>query len=190
MMRSYSKSRARKHPPRKADRIVVVRARPGRPQQGLLWASGRVIPCALGRSGIRAIKREGDGATPLGAMRLLCGRFRRGRFAAGGTRLPMRPIGPGDGWCDEPGDRNYNRPVPLPYRASHERMTRDDRLYDCCIVLDHNIRPRRRGMGSAIFLHIARPGYQPTEGCVAVSKRDMACLLPRLSRRTVLRVAR
>ncbi len=87
-----------------------------------------------------------------------------------------------DGWCDAPGNRNYNRLVRLPYRASHERMRRQDGLYDVCIVLDWNIRERRQGRGSAIFLHLARPGYAPTEGCIALSRRDMARLLPHLAR--------
>ena len=75
------------------------------------------------------------------------------------------------GWCEVPDDRNYNRPVRMPYAASHERMLRADNLYDACIVLDWNIRPRRRGRGSAIFFHLARPGFTPTQGCVAVTPR-------------------
>jgi len=120
-------------------------------------------------------------------MRVLEGYF---RHKAGTATLPMRRIRPLLGWCDAPGDRNYNRPVVLPYPAGHERMARADRLYDHVLVLDWNIRPRRRNLGSAIFFHVARPGYLPTEGCVAVSPRDMAWLLPRISRRTVLQVVR
>ena len=84
--------------------------------------------------------------------------------------------------------RNYNRPVRLPYAASHERLRRDDRLYDICVVLDWNVRQRRRNLGSAIFLHLARPGYQPTEGCIAVSPATMRGILPLLRRGTVFRV--
>jgi L,D-peptidoglycan transpeptidase YkuD (ErfK/YbiS/YcfS/YnhG family) len=149
-----------------------------------------VFPCALGRGGITANKREGDGGTPLAAMRLLSGYFRRDQFVAGRSRLPMSPIGADLGWCEVSDDRNYNRPVKIPYGASHERMKRDDRLYDACLVLDWNIRPRRRGRGSAIFFHLARPGFTPTQGCVAVTARVMARLLPQLSRRTVLKVLR
>ena len=102
----------------------------------------------------------------------------------------MSPIGDALGWCEVPDDRNYNRPVKIPYGASHERMKRDDRLYDACIVLDWNIRPRRRGRGSAIFFHLARPGFTPTQGCVAVTAKVMARLLPHLSSRTVMKVVR
>jgi L,D-peptidoglycan transpeptidase YkuD (ErfK/YbiS/YcfS/YnhG family) len=171
--------------------VLTVRPRPGNPTQGLLNWGGLVLACALGRGGIASLKREGDGATPLGAMRLLHGYFRKGRLSAPGrSRLALTPIGPDDGWCDAPGDRNYNRPVCLPHPASCERMMRDDRLYDCCIVLDYNIAPCRRGRGSAIFLHIAKQGYRPTEGCVAVDPRTMMRLLPHLSPRTVMRVLR
>lgn len=177
-------------PPRKKVPALFVRARPGKPAEGLLRFGGAVFPCALGRGGIRAIKRESDGATPLARMRLLYGWVRPEKLTARRSGLALRRIRPDDGWCDAPADRNYNRPVKLPYEASAEAMRRPDRLYDCCIVLDHNIRPRRRGMGSAIFLHIAREGFRPTEGCVAVSPRVMARLLPHLSRRTVLTVSR
>ena len=174
----------------KTKAVIVVRQRPGQPSKGILRWAGMTFPCALGRGGIRAIKREGDGATPLGSMRLLHGYFRNGRAAAPSSPLPFRAIRPDDGWCDAASDRNYNRKVRLPYPVSSETMRRKDRLYDCVIVLDYNIRPRRRGMGSAIFFHIAREGFLPTEGCVAVSARVMARLLPHLSRHTVLRVLR
>lgn len=170
---------------------LVVRARPGNPTQGLLQAGHLVFSCALGRGGITSNKREGDGATPLAVMRLLSGYFRSDRFApARRTRLPMAACDAALGWCDAPADRNYNRPVRLPYKAGHETMQRTDHLYDACLVLDWNIAPRKRGRGSAIFFHLARPGYKPTEGCVAISRRDMERLLPHLSRRTVLKVVR
>lgn len=165
---------------------LVVRPRPGHPTQGILQFGQMRFACALGRGGIRALKREGDGATPLATMRLLHGFYRAGRASTAKSSLPFRKTRPGDGWCDAPDDRNYNRQVRLPYGASCETMQRSDRLYDCVIVLDYNIRPRRRGRGSAIFLHIAREGFLPTEGCIAVSPQVMARLLPYLNARTVL----
>lgn len=190
-VRSYSKKRDCKEAARKfvGIRNLTVRARPGKASQGLLVAGARSFRCALGLGGISARKREGDGATPLARMPLLLAYFRRRRLRAV-SGLPLSAIDAGLGWCDAPGDRNYNRPVRLPYPASHEKMLRPDRLYDAVIVLGWNIGPRSRGRGSAIFLHIARPGYHPTEGCVAVSPAAMAWLLPRVSRRTVLRVMR
>jgi L,D-peptidoglycan transpeptidase YkuD (ErfK/YbiS/YcfS/YnhG family) len=192
-MRSYSKNLQRK--PSFAGsgrtlRSIVVRRRPGVPTQGLLQVGGYVFPCALGRGGISANKREGDGATPLARMRLIRGYFRGDHVKPGASRLPMAPISADLGWCEVPADRNYNRPVKMPYAARHETMRRSDDLYDFCIVLDWNIMPRRRGGGSAIFLHLARPGFTPTQGCVAVTREVMQRLLPLLSRDTVLEVRR
>ena len=173
---------------RRSGPIFSVRRRPGNPSQGLLNVGGAVFLCALGKGGVTWRKREGDGATPLASMRVLVGYFRADGCVSRHSGLALAPIDEKLGWCDASGDRNYNRPIRLPYRASHETMRRKDHLYDICIVLDWNIAPRRRGGGSAIFLHLARPGYLPTEGCVALSPRDMGRLLPLLSRRTVLKV--
>ena len=190
--RSYSKKRERNGAPAisgGAHLWLTVRPRPGRPSEGLLNVAGTVFPCAIGRGGTTIRKREGDGATPLTTMRLLSAYVVGRRFPLSG-RLVTRRIAPDLGWCEVPDDRNYNRPVRMPYAASHERMLREDGLYDACIVLDWNIRPRRRGCGSAIFFHLARPGYTPTQGCVAVSCAVMRRLLPLLSSRTRLRVSR
>lgn len=192
-MRSYSKKHERKGAGKKMRpglKVLTVRASPLDRCKGYLAAGNLVIPCALGRGGISADKREGDGATPLGTMRILSGFFRRGHFTPSHARLAMRPIASTLGWCDLPGDRNYNRLVRLPYAASHEDMLRQDRLYDACLVLDWNIAPRKRGRGSAIFFHLAKPGFTPTQGCVAIRARDMARLLPHLTSRTVLKVTR
>lgn len=138
--------------------------------------------CALGRSGIRARKREGDGATPRGRYRLLYGYIRPGWFPRVKASLRLKPLKPGLGWCDAPADGNYNREVRYPYKASAETLWRDDRLYDCVIVLDYNIRPRARGKGSAIFMHVARAGLLPTEGCIAMRKSHLRMLLAHLPR--------
>jgi len=130
--------------------------------RGVVRLGGLAFPCALGRSGRSVRKREGDGATPVGRWRLLGVLYRSDRGRRPSTRLPVRPIAPDDGWCDAPGDRNYNRPVKLPYTAGHERLWRDDRLYDLCVVLDYNLSNPVRNAGSAIFLHLAAPGFAPT----------------------------
>jgi L,D-peptidoglycan transpeptidase YkuD (ErfK/YbiS/YcfS/YnhG family) len=155
-----------------------------------LVANGLVLACALGRSGVIGPKREGDGGTPLGRHRVLRGYYRADRIRRPATRLPLRPIRPESGWCDASGHRRYNQSVALPFAASHERMWRDDHLYDVVLDLDWNRRPAIRGRGSAIFLHCARPGFLPTEGCVAVDRRMMALLLARIGPGTVVAVSR
>jgi len=103
--------------------------------------------------------------------------YRADRVSRPLTALPVHALRPGDGWCDASGDRNYNRLVSLPYPASAERMWRDDALYDIVVVLDHNTRPRLRGKGSAVFLHLVREDYAPTEGCIALKSHDLRLLL-------------
>lgn len=162
---------------------VVVRSPAA--ARGRLQAPGFDVPCAIGRAGVTHRKREGDGASPTGAFAALGGFWRQDRMRVRPlTALPLRPNRPSFGWCDAPDDHNYNRLVALPYPGSHEDLWREDGLYDVVIVLDWNHRPRQRGRGSAIFLHLARPGYLPTAGCVALSLKDMRRLLPRLTRRS------
>jgi L,D-peptidoglycan transpeptidase YkuD (ErfK/YbiS/YcfS/YnhG family) len=125
-------------------------------------------------------KREGDGATPVGCWRLLQVLYRADRVRRPATGLLVRPIKPHDSWCDAPGDRNYNRPVRHPYPASAERLWRADGVYDLIAVLSHNARPRVRGGGSAVFVHVARPDYATTAGCIALKREDLLRLLQRL----------
>ncbi|MEP9349729.1 L,D-transpeptidase family protein [Xanthobacter sp. KR7-225] len=168
---------------------IQVRRRPGGRHRGLLIAGGRAIPVALGRAGPGARKREGDGRTPVGRYRILRALYRPDRMARPKTRLPLAAIRPDDGWSDDPADRRYNRPVKLPVSTSHERLWRGDALYDLVLVLDHNTRPRVAGHGSAVFIHAARPGLRPTEGCVALGPADLKRLVARLAPGAVIEIA-
>lgn len=168
---------------------IIVRPSPLDGRKAMLAFGPLTFRAALGRSGVTSVKREGDGATPRGAMSILSV-YRRGeRNGHVRTRLPMRRITPAMLWCDAPQHPAYNRPVTAPFSASHECMQRQDTLYDLCLVLDWNITMRRRGCGSAIFFHLAREGYAPTEGCIAISLRDMLRLVPHLRPGTKLIVA-
>lgn len=168
---------------------IIVRSAPGDPRRAIVQAGHLTFRAALGRSGRTSRKREGDGATPIAAMRLLYGYWRGDKVAGPlGTRLPMAPVDATMLWCDAPADANYNRPVRTPFKPSHEEMKRKDGLYDVCLVMDWNISGRRRNLGSAIFFHCAKPGYPPTQGCVAIDIRDMRRLLPLIGPETVVRV--
>jgi L,D-peptidoglycan transpeptidase YkuD (ErfK/YbiS/YcfS/YnhG family) len=169
-------------------RSLRVRARPGLPARGVLIAGPLAMPAALGRSGVRANKREGDGATPRGRFRLLRLWWRADRALLPRTGLPVRRIGPTDAWCEDPADWRYNRPVRLDRGQSGDRLTRDDHLYDLIIELDHNTRPRIAGRGSAVFIHVARRGFAPTAGCVALTHRGLHRLLARLGQRTRIEI--
>lgn len=139
--------------------------------------SGRRFRCAIGPAGPRRDKREGDGATPVGRFVFRQVLYRPDRVPAPQTRLPVRALSPEDGWCDDPADPQYNRPVRLPYPARHERLWLEEAVYDVIVVIGHNDDPPVPGKGSAVFLHVARPDYGPTEGCVALALDDLLSVL-------------
>ena len=142
---------------------------------GRLVFQGRTFRCALGRGGVidAARKREGDGGTPTGLLPLRRLHYRADRLAIPRSPLPRNAIAPDDLWCDDPGHESYNRLVRRPFTASHEEMWRSDELYDIVGELGWNDAPVVPGRGSAIFLHLARPDYGPTAGCVALSRADL-----------------
>lgn len=142
----------------------------------IAW-NGTAVRCAIGRGGISAEKREGDGATPVGRFPLRRVLYRADRTDPPATTLPVEAIAPDDGWCDDPGDPAYNRPVKRPYPGRHEALWRDDEAYDLIVIVGHNDDPVVPGAGSAIFIHVALPGYPPTEGCVALAREDFLALI-------------
>ena len=166
-------------------RLMITRT-PGQMSAGRLQAGVGVIACSVGRNGVTSSKREGDGKTPRGCFRLIGGYWREDRLQRVSGAFKLKPIKAQMGWCDDPADANYNRPLRLPARARHEELLRSDGLYDVVLVLDHNQSPRVRGHGSAIFFHLTRNRHDPTAGCVAISRAQMLRLLPRLSRDCVM----
>ena len=140
------------------------------------WGAGP-RHAAIGLPGIAVKGGEGDGITPIGAFPVREIFYRADRIPKPDTRLPLRVIEKDDGWCDAPDDPNYNRLVKLPYPASAEQMWREDHLYDLVVVLGYNDHPVVKGRGSAIFLHLAREGYPPTAGCVALTDHDLRAAL-------------
>jgi L,D-peptidoglycan transpeptidase YkuD (ErfK/YbiS/YcfS/YnhG family) len=185
---------------RPANSDIVVRSLNRKATHGWLTLGALRFPCALGRSGRLYRKAEGDGGTPIGIWQLRQVHYRAdfrptdqlpwrlARPRIGWPGLWVRAIRPGDGWCDARGDRNYNRAVKRPYPASSETLWRDDRLYDLVVVLDYNERPRIQGCGSAIFMHVARPGFTPTEGCVALQADHLRRVLAALRHGSRLRI--
>ncbi len=162
---------------RRDPRAALVRTLCHAAQSGMVSYGSLRLPCAIGRGGRRALKREGDGATPIGTWRFRQVFYRPDRLLPPCSAAPVRPLRPDMAWCDVNGDRNYNRLVRLPYPVLDERLWRDDHLYDVCVVLGYNDFPRTQGLGSAIFMHLAREGYGPTAGCIALSLPDILKLL-------------
>ena len=163
-----------------AFKSLRVRARAGDRTKAWLIAGPLAVPVALGRGGILANKREGDGATPRGRFRLVRLWFRADRGPRPVTPLPVRGIRADDAWCEDPADRRYNRPFRLAPEQVGDRLQRADHLYDLLIEIDHNTRPRVAGRGSAVFIHVARPGLAPTAGCVALKAAALRRLLGRV----------
>lgn len=144
---------------------------------GTLLLGGLRHRAALGRGGIGARKQEGDGATPAGLLLLRRLLYRADRVARPRAAVPAMPLAPHDGWCDDPSHADYNRPVRLPHDGRHEALWRSDSVYDVIGILGWNDAPVQRGAGSAIFLHVARPDFAPTEGCIALTLPDLRALL-------------
>jgi L,D-peptidoglycan transpeptidase YkuD (ErfK/YbiS/YcfS/YnhG family) len=151
--------------------------------RAVVQADGRLLlgrdqfRVALGRGGVRADKQESDGATPLGLLALRRVLYRADRLAKPEAAVPVEPLAPNDGWCDDPTHRDYNRMIRLPHPARHEELWRTDAVYDIVGVLGWNDAPAVRGRGSAIFLHVARSDLAPTEGCVALALADLRRVL-------------
>ena len=167
---------------------IRVRSRPGRKTRGVLMAGRLAIPVVLGRAGIRANKREGDGSTPRGRFRLVRLWWRADRTPRPQTLLPVRRITPDLAWCEVPADRRYNRPFRRSANEPGDRLWRDDHLYDLIIEIDYNTRPRVAGRGSAVFLHVARPDISSTAGCIAFVAGDLRRLLARFGTKTRIKI--
>jgi L,D-peptidoglycan transpeptidase YkuD (ErfK/YbiS/YcfS/YnhG family) len=148
-----------------------------------VYADGRLVfgrsamRAALGRNGITAHKQEGDGATPLGVLALRRVLYRADRIPRPRAAVPVEPIAPEDGWCDDPAHSAYNRQIRLPHDGRHEALWRRDGVYDLLGVLGWNDQPVQTGRGSAIFIHVARPDFAPTEGCIALSLAELTSVL-------------
>jgi L,D-peptidoglycan transpeptidase YkuD (ErfK/YbiS/YcfS/YnhG family) len=155
-------------------------------RNGRLLADGQEYDCRLGRGGIKADKREGDLATPAGSFPMRWCYYRADKLIAPQTLLPLMEITANDGWCDDPAHALYNQPVTLPFEGRHEKLWREDDVYDLVIPLGYNDDPVKAGKGSAIFLHLMRADGVGTEGCVALKREDLLTLLPRFSAQTLV----
>ena len=154
-----------------------------------LELNGKTYPIATGKNGFSADKREGDNCTPIGQYALRECWYRADKISPPVTNLPLRVIQPDDGWCDAPEHPAYNTHVKLPFDASHEKLWRDDDVYDVVVPMGYNDAPIVSGKGSAIFMHVARPGYVGTEGCVALALPDLLEVLKEASTETLITIS-
>jgi len=150
--------------------------------------NGKIYVCAIGKGGFSNDKKEGDGCTPLGIFPLRELWYRADKVSKPETSLPIKIIHENDGWCDDPKSEYYNLPVRIPYDFSHEKLWRGDDVYDLIIPIGYNDENIVAGKGSAIFIHVARENYAPTEGCIALSLQDLLEILPYLSANTQIEI--
>ena len=92
------------------------------------------------------------------------------------------------GWCDDPKSSLYNKEIKLPFNFSHEKLYRNDHLYDLILVLNYNTSPIKKNKGSAIFFHIANKSYKKTKGCVALKKADLINLVSKIKKNTIIKI--
>jgi len=147
--------------------------RPNGAHQAVLEGHGTTRRAAVGTGGIGTKRAEGDGITPVGLFPVRRVLYRADRMVLPATRLAIAAVAPDDGWCDDPRDPAYNQPVKLPYRGTSEQLWREDHLYDLVVIVGFNDAPVVPGAGSAIFLHVARPDFGPTQGCIALALNDL-----------------
>lgn len=153
-----------------------------------LTFQGKSYRCAVGKNGFATEKKEGDGCSPIGSFALRECWYRADRLPAPQTHLPLRIITENDGWCDDVTHPEYNQHITLPFAASHEKLWREDHVYDLIIPLGYNDVPIVKGKGSAIFMHLAKQNYSGTEGCIALAKEDLLEILKHCSTETVITI--
>lgn len=146
-------------------------------RDGYLTFHNKKYLCSIGANGITQNKQEGDKSTPEGCFPIRYVLYRPDKIQSLDTKIPIVALEENDGWCDDVSANEYNTHIKAPFNSSYEKMWREDNLYDIVVVLGYNDDPVVAGKGSAIFMHIARENYSPTDGCVGLSKSDLLEIL-------------
>ena len=144
--------------------------------------------CALGKAGIKKKIMEGDNITPKGIFKIIKIYYRLDKIKEIKTLIKKIKIKKNMGWCDDPKSRSYNQQIKLPTKYSHEKLYRNDNLYDLIAVLNYNIDPIIKNKGSAIFLHIAKNSYQETKGCIALKKKHLIEIISKIKKNTKIKI--
>ena len=144
--------------------------------------------CALGKAGIGKKKREGDNVTPTGTFKIVKIYYRSDRVKKISSKLRLIEITKNMGWCDDPNSKNYNKLINLPSKYSHEKLFKKNNIYNVIVILNYNMKPVIKNKGSAIFIHIAKKNYQPTQGCIALKKNDLLKLLSKIRKNIKIKI--
>ena len=153
-----------------------------------LFFNNYKVKCSIGKRGIGIKKREGDQITPKGKFKVKYILYRKDRVSNLKTKLTKLIIRKNMGWCDDPKSKSYNKLVRSPFKYNFEKLYKTNNTYDIILVLNFNLNPIRRNKGSAIFIHVAKKNYNKTNGCIAVSKKDLKEILKRINRKTIINI--
>ena len=155
-----------------------------RVKKNYLIFKDKQFKCSIGKSGFSKNKKEGDGCTPVGTFYIENVYYRADKIKSLETNINKVKIKKIDGWCDDPSQKEYNQLIHFPYDFSAEELYREDSVYNIVCVLNYNTNPVKPGIGSAIFIHVAKEGYKPTEGCIALKQEDLIFLLSFIDKKT------
>ena len=144
--------------------------------------------CALGKGGIKKKKEEGDNITPKGTFKLTKIYYRHDKIKNITTSIKKIKIKKDMGWCDDPESKFYNKQIRLPNKFGHEKLYRNDNLYDLILVLNYNTNPIIKNKGSAIFIHVAKNSYKKTKGCIALKREDLIKLVSQVRKDTKIKI--
>ena len=155
---------------------------------GLIKYKNFKFRCALGKAGIGEKKREGDNVTPTGTFKIVKIYYRSDRIKKISSKFRAIEITKNMGWCDDPNSKNYNQLINLPSRYGHEKLFKKNNIYDIIVILNYNMKPVIKNKGSAIFIHVAKKNYQPTQGCVALKKNDLLKILSKVDNNIKIKI--
>ena len=144
--------------------------------------------CAVGKRGISIKKKEGDFITPKGTFKIREIFYRKDRVQNLITRIKKTVIRKNMGWCDDPKSKKYNKLIYFPFKHSAEKLYRNDNIYDIILVLNFNMNPVKKNKGSAIFIHVAKKSFQPTQGCIALNKFELIKLVKSIKVNTIVKI--
>ena len=144
--------------------------------------------CAVGKRGISIKKKEGDFITPKGTFKIREIFYRKDRVQNLITRIKKTVIRKNMGWCDDPKSKKYNKLIYFPFKHSAEKLYRRENIYDIILVLNFNMNPVKKNKGSAIFIHVAKKNFQPTQGCIALDKSELIKLVKSIKINTIVKI--
>jgi L,D-peptidoglycan transpeptidase YkuD (ErfK/YbiS/YcfS/YnhG family) len=157
-------------------------------ETGYLQYKNLKFRCALGKAGIKKKEKEGDNVTPKGIFKITSMYYRPDRIKNIITAIKKIKIKKNMGWCDDPDSHFYNQQISLPTKFNHEKLYRNDNLYDLVLVLNYNTNPIIKNKGSAIFIHIAKKNYKKTKGCIALKKKHLIELISKIKKNTQIKI--